>query len=123
MTKNFSKEEFDCSDGSEMNIAIYHNMVKVANQLQILRNYIGKPITINSGYRSEEYNADVGGVKSSQHVMGRAADIVVKGMTPLAVYTTIELLIEKGDMLQGGLGLYDSFVHYDIRGTKARWNG
>ena len=123
MTKNFTKEEFDCNDGSEMNIAIYHNVVKVANQLQILRNYIGKPITINSGYRSEEYNADVGGVKSSQHVMGRAADIVVKGMTPLAVHTTIELLIEKGDMLQGGLGLYDSFVHYDIRGTKARWNG
>ena len=123
MTKNFSKEEFDCNDGSEMNIAIYHNMVKVANQLQILRNYIGKPITINSGYRSEEYNASIGGAKNSQHIMGRAADIVVKGMTPLAVHTTIELLIEKGDMLQGGLGLYDSFVHYDIRGTKARWDG
>tara|TARA_R110000765_G_scaffold8101_1_gene26529 strand:+ start:661 stop:867 length:207 start_codon:yes stop_codon:yes gene_type:complete len=56
MTKNFDKKEFDCKDGSEMNIAVYHNMVKVANQLQILRNYIGKPITINSGYRSEEYN-------------------------------------------------------------------
>lgn len=123
MTKNFTKEEFDCNDGSEMNIAIYHNIVKVANQLQILRNYIGKPITINSGYRSEEYNASIGGAKNSQHIMGRAADIVVKGMTPLAVHTTIELLIEKGDMLQGGLGLYDSFVHYDIRGTKARWDG
>jgi len=123
MTKNFSKEEFDCSDGSEMNIAIYHNMVKVANQLQILRNYIGKPITVNSAYRSQEYNASIGGAKNSQHIMGRAADIVVKGMSPLAVHTTIELLIEKGDMLQGGLGLYDSFVHYDIRGTKARWDG
>ena len=57
--------------------------------------------------------------------MGRAADIVVKGMSPLAVHTTIELLIEKGDMLQGGLGLYEKkgFVHYDIRGTKARWDG
>ena len=127
MTKNFSKEEFDCKCNCgvcEMPINIYHNMVKVANQLQILRNYIGKPITINSGYRSEEYNASIkGSSKKSQHVMGRAADIVVKGMSPLAVHTTIELLIEKGDMLQGGLGLYDSFVHYDIRGTKARWDG
>ena len=128
MTKNFSKEEFDCKCNCgvcEMPINIYHNMVKVANQLQILRNYIGKPITINSGYRSEEYNASIGGAKNSQHIMGRAADIVVKGMTPLAVHTTIELLIEKGDMLQGGLGLYEKkgFVHYDIRGTKARWNG
>ena len=124
MTKNFSKSEFDCSDGSDMNIAIYHNMVKVANQLQILRNYIGKPITINSGYRSEEYNASIkGSSKKSQHVMGRAADIVVKGMKPLEVHTTIELLIDKGDMLQGGLGLYKGFVHYDIRGIKVRWNG
>tara|TARA_R110002153_G_scaffold95299_1_gene229077 strand:+ start:753 stop:1133 length:381 start_codon:yes stop_codon:yes gene_type:complete len=126
MTKNFDKKEFDCKDGSEMNIAVYHNMVKVANQLQILRNYIGKPITINSGYRSEEYNASIkGSSKKSQHVMGRAADIVVKGMSPLAVHTTIELLIDKGHMLQGGLGLYEdkNFVHYDIRGVKVRWNG
>ena len=124
MTKNFSKSEFDCSDGSEMNIAIYHNMVKVANQLQILRNYIGKPITINSGYRSEEYNASIkGSSKKSQHVMGRAADIVVKGMTPVEVTEVIERLISNGDMLQGGLGLYKGFVHYDIRGTKVRWNG
>ena len=126
MTKNFNKSEFECSDGSEMNIAIYHNMVKVANQLQILRNYIGKPITINSGYRSESYNSTLkNSSKKSQHVMGRAADIVVKGMTPLAVHTAIELLIDKGDMLQGGLGLYEKkgFVHYDIRGIKSRWNG
>tara|TARA_R100000544_G_C2209545_1_gene51136 strand:+ start:18 stop:407 length:390 start_codon:yes stop_codon:yes gene_type:complete len=122
MTKNFTKEEFDCNDGSEMPINIYHNMVKVANQLQALRNYIGKPIQINSAWRSEEYNASIGGVKDSQHIMGRAADIVIKGLDTIAVHTTIELLIENGDMLQGGLGLYDSFVHYDIRGTKARWD-
>jgi len=123
MTKNFSKEEFDCSDGSEMPINIYHNMVKVANQLQVLRGYLKKPIHINSAWRSQEYNASIkGSSKKSQHIMGRAADIVVKGFDPVAVYTTIEILIEKGDMLQGGLGLYDTFVHYDIRGTKARWN-
>ena len=110
-------------------------MIKVANQLQTLRNYIGKPITVNSAYRSEDYNKVIGGahkidkngnrIETSQHVFGRAADIVVKGMTPLEVHTTIELLIEKGDMLQGGLGLYEKkgFVHYDIRGTKARWDG
>ena len=48
MTKNFSKEEFDCNDGSEMPINVYHNMVKVANQLQALRDELGKPIHINS---------------------------------------------------------------------------
>ncbi|MDB4541697.1 D-Ala-D-Ala carboxypeptidase family metallohydrolase [bacterium] len=122
MTKNFSKEEFDCNDGSEMPINIYHNMVKVANQLQTLRNYIGKPIQVNSAYRSEEYNASIGGVKNSQHIMGRAADIVIKGMTPIEVSKVIEELIDKGDILQGGIGIYSSFVHYDIRGNKARWD-
>ena len=122
MTKNFSKEEFDCNDGSEMPINVYHNMVKGANQLQTLRDYIGKPIQVNSAWRSEEYNASIGGVKNSQHIMGRAADIVIKGMTPIEVSKIIEELISKGDMLQGGLGIYSSFVHYDIRGTKARWD-
>ena len=105
-----------------MPINIYHNMVKVANQLQILRNHLGKPIQINSAWRSEEYNASVGGVKDSQHIMGRAADITVRDLNPTEVYNTIEELIEKGDMLQGGLGLYDTFVHYDIRGERARWD-
>ena len=122
MTKNFTKEEFDCNDGSEMPINIYHNMVKVANQLQVLRDELKKPIHINSAYRSEDYNKQIGGVKNSQHIMGRAADIVIKGMTPIEVSKIIEELISKGDMLQGGLGIYSSFVHYDIRGTKARWD-
>jgi uncharacterized protein YcbK (DUF882 family) len=122
MTKNFSKEEFDCNDGSEMPINIYHNMVKVANQLQVLRNYIKKPIKINSAWRSQEYNESIGGVKDSQHIMGRAADIVVKGMLPIELSKIIEDLISKGEMLQGGIGIYSSFIHYDIRGTKARWN-
>ena len=133
MTKNFSKSEFDCNDESEMPLDVFYNIVKVANQLQTLRDYIGKPIKINSAYRSEAYNAKIGGahkidlksgkrIETSQHCFGKAADIVIKGMTPMEVYITLELLIEKGEILQGGLGMYNSFVHYDIRGTKARWN-
>jgi len=122
MTKNFSKEEFDCNDGSEMPINIYHNMIKVANQLQVLRDELKKPIHINSAYRSEDYNKQIGGVKNSQHIMGRAADIAIKGMTPIEVSKVIERLISNGDMLQGGIGIYSSFVHYDIRGERRRWD-
>jgi len=122
MTQNFTKEEFDCTDGSKMPNRVYHNMVKVANQLQVLRKVLKKPIHVNSGWRSEEYNAKIGGVKTSQHLVGKAADIAVKGMQPLEVYNAIENLIDNGDMLQGGLGLYDTFVHYDIRGKRARWD-
>ena len=46
--------------------------------LQPLRDYLGKPVVISSGYRSEEVNRMVGGVKGSQHLRGEAADIHVE---------------------------------------------
>lgn len=122
MTKNFKIEEFQCNDGSEMPFEVYENIIKLANQLQILRDYTGRPITINSAYRSPEHNAKIGGVKTSQHLFGKAADITIESLKPAEVYRIIEDLIEMGEMLQGGLGLYDTFVHYDIRKTKARWD-
>ena len=122
MTKNFSKSEFMSKCGREMPEEVYHNVVKVANQLQYLRDYLNKPIRVNSAYRSPEHNAKVGGVPKSQHLLGKAADIVVKDMPTEFLYQYIEDAISNGEMLQGGLGLYDTFVHYDIRGTKARWD-
>ena len=130
MTKNFSLKEFESKDGSKMPSDVYLNIVKLVGQLQFLRDYTGRAITVNSGYRSPEYNAKIGGahkiingkrVETSQHVFGKAADIRIEGMKPKEVHSIIEELISKGDMLQGGLGLYSSFVHYDFRGRKARW--
>lgn len=122
MTKNFSIKEFECSSECETPKDVYSNIIKLVAQLQYLRDYIDKPIKINSGYRCQEYNAKIGGVKRSQHILGKAADIRVDGMKPKEVHSIIEELISKGEMLQGGLGLYSSFVHYDVRGKKARWD-
>ena len=89
----------------------------------MLRDFLGKPITVNSGYRSPEHNKKIGGVLNSQHVLGLAADIVVKGYTPHQLSNVIEDLIARGDMLQGGLGVYSNFVHTDIgyNGKRRRW--
>lgn len=128
MTKNFSLKEFQCKgscsdcDNCEMPQEVYENIIKLSQQLQLLRDYTGRPITINSAYRSPEHNAKIGGVKTSQHLLGKAADITIQSLKPAEVYRIIEDLIDMGEMLQGGLGLYDTFVHYDIRKTKARWN-
>ena len=122
LTKNFSKKEFDSKDGSEMPQDVFVNIQKLANQLQVLRDYLGKQISINSAYRSPSHNKSVGGAKNSQHLYGKASDITVKEMTPKQVYDAIEILISNGDMLQGGLGLYNTFVHYDFRGNKSRWD-
>lgn len=121
LTKNFSKSEFDSKDGSTMPVDVLHNIQKVANQLQALRDHLGRSITINSGYRSPAHNKRIGGVRNSQHVKGTAADIVVSGMSTKEVAKAIETLIARGDMLQGGIGVYPTFVHYDIRKTRARW--
>lgn len=124
LTKNFSKSEFDSKDGAEMPIEVLENIKLLANNLQALRNELNRPIKINSGYRSPEHNAKIGGVKNSQHVKGKASDIVVSGLTPNEVAEQIELLIEKGLMMQGGIGVYDNFVHYDIYyngKNKRRW--
>ena len=121
LTKNFSKAEFESKDGAEMPKDVLLNIQKLANQLQVLRNYINSSITVNSGYRSESHNKLIGGSVNSQHLLGKASDITVKGYTPKKVHEAIEYLIKNGDMLQGGLGLYKNFVHYDIRKQRARW--
>ena len=121
LTKNFRKNEFDSKDGATMPCEALVNVCRLANQLQVLRNKLGKPIIINSGYRSPSHNKRVGGAKHSQHLLGNAADIRVQGMTPKDVVKEIEKLISSGEMMQGGIGVYRGFVHYDIRGIKARW--
>ena len=79
---------------------------------------------INSGYRCEAHNKVVGGSPNSQHLLGKAADIVIQGLDPiLDTYDYLDDLMLSGEILQGGLGMYSSFTHYDIRKTKKRWNG
>lgn len=123
LTKNFTREEFDCKDGTIVPAEYLLNVKEVAENLQALRDYLGVAVTITgSGYRSPKHNKKVGGAKFSQHMTASAADINAEGYEPKQLAEVIELLILKGKMKQGGIGIYPNFVHYDIRGTKARWN-
>lgn len=122
LTENFNSKEFDCKDGTPVPAIFMSNCKKVADNLQVLRNYLGVPVTITgSGYRTPKHNKNVGGAKESQHLTCSAADINAKGYTPKKLAAVIEKLIAEGKMKQGGIGIYPGFVHYDIRGTKVRW--
>lgn len=122
LTKNFNSKEFDCKDGTPVPKELMDNCQKVANNLQILRDYLNVPISITgSGYRTPSHNSKVKGAKNSQHLYANAADINAKGYTPKQLASQIEKLIASGKMEQGGIGIYKGFVHYDRRGTKARW--
>lgn len=135
LTKNFSLDEFIESrfydEESQEKVWESYNenlgellpyISKLASNLQTLRDSIDRPIYINISYRPVWWEHKQGRSGNSQHCLGKAADIVVPGMTPDEVADKIEELISDGDMLQGGLGRYESFTHYDIRKTKGRWD-
>jgi uncharacterized protein YcbK (DUF882 family) len=121
ITNNFNLEEFDSKCGREMPSQVITNIIELAKNLQVLRDEVKKSIQITSGYRSPEHNAKVKGAKNSQHITGMAADIKVSGMTPKQVAEVIERLIAEKKMKEGGIGIYKTWLHYDIRNTKARW--
>lgn len=122
LTKNFDLKEFQCKDGSATPLELIPNLQKLAEQLQVLRDFLGVSLHINSGYRSPAYNKKIGGAKFSQHVQGKAADISCSKFTPEQIHAAILQLIKEGKMLEGGVGIYNSWVHYDTRGTAARWD-
>lgn len=122
-TANFSIEELEFCD--RVPDALLDNAKALLESLQALRDHVRLPIRIipGGGFRSEATNAKVGGAKASKHMLCQASDIRITGLSPHEIASTIEQLIDAGKMKQGGLGIYSNFVHYDIRGDKARWNG
>ena len=114
LTENFSRHEFAC----RCQCGFDDVDLKLIMALQELRDLIGQPIHVSSGCRCEKHNRAVGGAKNSQHLLGRAADISTRWLTPpeLMMYA---LKIEA--FKDGGIGLYKGFLHVDIRGYKARW--
>ena len=117
LSSNFRVREFACKDGSDA-VLVAPRLVMV---LQSLRDHFGAPITINSAYRTPQYNAKVGGADQSQHCYGTAADITVKGVG----VETVAAYARKIMPDWGGVGLYTShgFVHVDVRETRSDWNG
>lgn len=126
VTQHFQTSEFGCKDGTPYPPDWFTERLRpLCRVLEELRYDLNAPIIITSGYRTPEYNTKIGGAPRSQHVQGRAADIQVKSYTPAQVHETILRLHGIGKVRLGGLGVYNTFVHLDIRdGDKlAQWSG
>jgi hypothetical protein len=97
LSPNFTLEELTASETAVRSgldntpgPTAYQNLVRLANFLEEVKKVLGgKPIMINSAYRSPLVNAAVKGSKNSQHLVGCAADIRVPGMTPDQVVRAI----------------------------------
>jgi uncharacterized protein YcbK (DUF882 family) len=120
LTNNFNLNEFN-KHNFPLTETILRNIQELAKNLQILRDEVKKPIKITSGFRDPSFNKKIGGASQSRHITGQAADLKIEGYTPKQVASIIEKLIASGKMKQGGLGIYSTWIHYDVRGTKARW--
>lgn len=118
ISKNFTWKEFTSSDTAKRyriqneitSFEVRDNILAlVENVLQPLRDSWGHPLFINSGYRCPELNAKVGGVPTSQHVLGQAADVACHDPYELA-----RLILKLGlDFDQ--IGMYPTFCHISYR--------
>ncbi len=112
ISPNFTLSEFASRDTDEVKLD-----PRLLSKLQAMRTAAGRPITVNSGYRTPEHNGRVGGSPGSQHLYGRAADIVITGLTP-------ERMADMADKAGfDGIGIYSWGIHVDVRGSKSRWRG
>lgn len=102
---------------------------RVAELMERIRQFFGNlPITVNSWYRTEAYNKQVGGAQpnpnkpgsGSQHLYGRAVDFTVQGVKPAEVQKRLAAVVKELGI--GGLGCYATFTHVDI-GRRRTWRG
>lgn len=114
LSEHFKVREFRCKDGSDP-VFVSESLVGI---LEAIRLHFGTAVHINSAYRTPQHNANEGGVKTSQHTYGLAADIRVDGHTPAEVYALADQLLGE----HGGVGIYDTFVHVDVRAKKSRFD-
>lgn len=77
---------------------VYLNLIRTMEKMQLIRDYLKKPITITSCYRPLEYNSLIGGAKKSKHIDGLACDFQVKGLTADQARTKILMKIEQFDI-------------------------
>lgn len=114
VSKYFSQDELACKC-----CGVYKADKRLLTVLDEIREKVGKPVIILSGYRCPKHNAKVGGAPNSKHMLGIACDITVHGMQARQLYAIASEVL-KG---KGGLGYYpkENFVHVDVREGKARW--
>lgn len=111
LTEHFTLEELTYSStASQKGLKNEPNESQIENLkllceyiLEPIREKIGCPLVISSGFRSEKINALVGGSKTSQHILGQAADIQIfdKTKTNVDLFNTIAEMIRSGEITTG----------------------
>ena len=119
LSRNFSRSEFACK-GTNCCGHSAPIQPELISALQALRDQLNLPLSITSGFRCNRHNESVGGATRSFHTLGMAADVACPdGLTAEDLAQAAETI---SAFQQGGIGIYPSWVHLDVRTTgKARW--
>ena len=112
ITEHFKLKEFACKNSEAIIVS-----EKLCYILEAIRTHFGKQVTITSSYRTPEHNAKIGGAVKSQHMLGLAADIKIQGVKPADIASYARTLMPT----YGGIGIYSTFTHIDVRNTLSNW--
>lgn len=117
LSDSFVLADFDCQcERPSCDVTLVDDAL--VEGLQTLSSY-GGILRVNSGYRCPAHNKEIGGATNSFHMKGQAADVSGRLMVPILLYVKAEQIPCFRD---GGIGLYSSFIHVDVRGHRTRWN-
>ncbi|AOT70682.1 YcbK family protein [Geosporobacter ferrireducens] len=131
ITPHFNIKEFRCKANGE--VLVNAAVIDHIRRLEKFRDWYGRPMLVNSGYRTPAYNKQIGGAANSYHIQGIAADIALpmaefSGYTPARRNEFLNNIRDKwtqlcnADGLGGGVGFYNTFFHLDSRKTAAFWD-
>ncbi len=101
---------------------LWPNVVRLVNVLDKFREAVGKSVVLTSVYRSKAYNRAIGGAERSQHTAFCAADFKIPGSTNTGDWANKLKSMRNQGVFEGGIGIYNTFVHVDCRGYRADWD-
>jgi hypothetical protein len=99
LTKNFKSEEFGCN-GKDLPKNLIKNCTRVAEVLEVIREFFQKPVIISSGYRTLSHNKKIGGKENSKHLKALAADFRINGVKHDRISKAIAFLTGIGKLKQ-----------------------
>ena len=128
LSEHFTLEELVCSqtaarknlDNTPSDLVIANLKLLCENILEPLRTLFDCPIHIDSGYRSIAVNQAVGGSATSQHCLGKAADLIIPSLSVSEVNTKIKEAVKNGLPVDQLIREYESWNHVSFNGTQGR---
>lgn len=104
--KHFIRKEFRCKCGCGFDVVDY----QLATVLDAIREHFGEPVSVTSGCRCYKHNKAIGGAPSSQHMLGKAADIVVRSTPASDVASWVV-----NNLPEATVYTYPTWTHIDVR--------